>query len=207
MQVESMPYKFVFDLSNIPKSFFVELAKAAGENALCSRIGIETCRLAQYLAKITGLEEPETLQLVKDLMDVYSQNISERKHFVKTKNRALLLPHCSRKFMDSRCKATFNPETPSYVCSHCSEDCLINGASKLGNDRGYDVYVLPGGSCIINILKKNKCEGVVGVACGQEVKLGVECLKQMGYAGQAIPLIRNGCANTSFNLESLEKML
>jgi hypothetical protein len=29
----------------------------------------------------------------------------------------------------------------------------------------------------------------------------------MGVAGQATPLIKNGCANTSFNIDTLMKML
>jgi hypothetical protein len=202
-----MPYKFSFDLSSIPKSFFIELAKVAGENKLRRRFDMKTQRLAHNLTKITGLDEPETLQLVVDLVDVYSQNLSERKRFEGTKNRALLLPHCSRKYMDSRCKSTFNPDIPSYICGQCSEDCLINRATKMGKKNGYNVYVLPGSSCILNILKKDKYDGIVGVACGQEVQLGAEGLRQMGFAGQAIPLIRNGCTNTSFNLETLEKTL
>jgi len=55
--------------------------------------------------------------------------------------------------------------------------------------------------------ERDKYEGIVGVACGQEVRLGGEGLKQMGQAGQAVPLIKNGCANMSFSLQSLEKML
>jgi hypothetical protein len=202
-----MPYKFSFDLSSIPKSFFIELAKVASENKLRRRLGMKTQRLAHSLTKITGLDEPETLQLVEDLVDVYSQNSSERERFEETKNRALLLPHCSRKYMDSRCRSTFNPDIPSYVCGQCSADCLINKATKLGEKNGYNVYVLPGSSCILNILKRDKYDGIVGVACGQEVRLGADGLRQMGFAGQAIPLIRNGCTNTSFNLETLEKTL
>jgi hypothetical protein len=67
--------------------------------------------------------------------------------------------------------------------------------------------VLAGSSCIPNILKREKYDGVVGVACGQEVQLSGEGLRKMGFVGQAIPLIRNGCTNTSFNLETLEKTL
>ena len=202
-----MPYKFSFDLSCIPKSFFIELARVAGENKLRRRLFLQTRRLAHDLTEITGLEEPETLQLVEDLVDVYAQNFSERKRFEGTKVRALLLPHCSRKYMDGRCKAAFDPDIPSYVCGHCSEDCLINKATKLGKKNGYIVYVLAGGSCIPNILKREKYDGIVGVACGQEVQLGGEGLRGMGFVGQAIPLIRNGCTNTSFNLETLEKTL
>jgi len=204
-----MPYKFSFDLSSISKSFFKELARVAAERKLHKRLGMKARNLADKfkLTEITGLDVPDALQLVEDLVDVYVSNVSERERFEKTKKRALFLPHCSRKYMDNKCKASFNSEIPTYKCGHCSEDCLINKATKLGEKRGYDVYVLPGGSCILNILKRNKYEGVVGVACSQEVNLGGEGLKQMGLAGQAIPLIKNGCANTRFSLQSLEKTL
>jgi len=204
-----MPYKFSFDLSSISKSFFKELARVAAERKLHKRLGMKARHLSDKfkLTEITGLDVPDALQLIEDLVDVYVQNVSERELFEKTKKRALFLPHCSRKYMDHRCQAVFNSKLPSYKCGHCSEDCLINKATKLGEEKGYDVYVLPGGSCILDILKRNKYEGVVGVACGQEMKLGGEGLKQLGLAGQAVPLIKNGCANTSFSLQSLEKTL
>lgn len=204
-----MPYKFSFDLSSISKSFFKELARVAGERKLHKRLGMRARHLADKfkLTEITGLDVPNALRLVEDLVDVYVHNVSERERFERTKKRALFLPHCSRKHMDNRCRASFNSEIPSYKCGHCSEDCLVNKASKLGEKKGYDVYVLPGGSCILDILKRNKYEGIVGVACSQEVKLGGESLKHMGLVGQAVPLIKNGCANTHFNLQSLEKTL
>lgn len=159
------------------------------------------------LAEITGLDVPNALQLVEDLVDLHIRNVSEREQFEKTRRRALFLPHCSRKFMDNRCQAVFNPEIPSYKCGHCSDDCLVNQATNLGESKSYDVYILPGGSCIPEILKKTHYEGVVGVGCSQEINLGGNVLKNMGLAGQAVPLIRNGCANTSFNFKSLEKTL
>jgi len=56
-------------------------------------------------------------------------------------------------------------------------------------------------------LKTSKYDGVVGVACGEETKLSGELLQENGVAGQAIPLIKNGCANTVFNMETLIKTL
>ncbi len=205
--MQFMPYKFSFDLSGIPNSFYAELARVASENKILRKFDTSTRRLAHDLATITGLEVPETLQLVDDLVSVYSRNLSERKRFEGTKSRALMLPHCSRRHMDSKCKAAFDPNIPTYVCGHCSEDCLINVATRLGKKNGYSVFVLPGGSCILSILKREKSEGIIGIACGQEVRLGSDILKQMGFAGQAIPLIRNGCANTSFSIETLKKTL
>ena len=204
-----MPYGFSFDLSKISKSFFRELARVANEKKLHKRLGDRARNLAEKfrLTEITGLDVPDALQLVEDLVDVYVQNASERERFERTKARALFLPHCSRKFMDSRCQASFNPEIPTYKCGHCSDDCLVNNASTMGEQRGYDVFILPGGSCIPQILKKYKYQGAVGVACGQELMLGNDVLKRGGLAGQAIPLIRNGCANTNFSLRTLEKTL
>ena len=57
------------------------------------------------------------------------------------------------------------------------------------------------------ILKTSKYDGIVGVACGEETKISCELLQDTGVAGQAIPLIKNGCANTVFNLETLAKTL
>ena len=67
--------------------------------------------------------------------------------------------------------------------------------------------MLPGGSCVNGILRKNSYEGILGVACAQEARLVTEGLRRMGFAGQAIPLTKNGCANTDFNVEFLTKML
>jgi hypothetical protein len=131
----------------------------------------------------------------------------ERGKFLQTKKRALFLPHCARKFMDSRCRAIFDTTIPSYVCAHCSTDCLVNKADGLAKQKGYDVYILPGGSCVPKILKTTNYEGVVGVACGEEIKISGEVLSCMNVAGQSIPLIKNGCANTIFNMDTLVKTL
>jgi hypothetical protein len=83
----------------------------------------------------------------------------------------------------------------------------VNKADCLARKKEYDVYILPGGSCVSKILKTANYEGVVGVACGEEIKISGEILGGGDVAGQAIPLIKNGCANTIFNLETLCKTL
>lgn len=204
-----MPYGFSFDLSEISKSFFRELARVSQERKLHKKLGVRARYLAEKfrLQEITGLDVPNALQLVEDLIDVHMRNFSERENFVKTKKRALFLPHCARKYMDSRCQAQFNSEVPSYTCARCSPDCLVNQATTLGESKGYDIYILPGGSCIPEILRKSKYDGVVGVSCSQELRLGGEYLKHVGLAGQAVPLLKNGCAKTTFSIRNLEKTL
>lgn len=204
-----MPYKFTFDLSKIPRFFFTEVTKVSYEKGMHRKVGTALQDIIKKfkIQEATGLNLSDAVQLLEDLVDMEVKNLLERERFRKTKKRALFLPHCSRKYMDNRCKAKFDPDIPSYVCTHCSYDCLINTASSLGEKKGYDVYILPGGSCISKILKCKRYDGVVGVACGEELKLAEEALSHTDLSGQGLPLLKNGCANTFFNIETLQKIL
>ncbi len=200
-----MPYKFTFDLSKIPRFFFNEIAKVSYQKGMHKKVGRTIHEVIRRfkIQEATGLNLSDAVLLLEDFIEIQVTNLLERDRFMQTRKRALFLPHCARKYMDSRCKAVFNPNIPSYMCSHCSPDCLINRAVSFAEKKGYDVYILPGGSCVPKILKAKHYEGVVGVSCGEETKLGGEILKSMDIAGQSVLLVKNGCANTSFNLETL----
>jgi hypothetical protein len=204
-----MPYQFTFDLSKAPHLFFAEIARVSYQKGMHKTLLntlqdiIKNCRIQEA----TGLNLSDAVVLLQDFIDLQAVNLMERRKFLKAKKRVLLLPHCSRKYMDNRCQAQFDASIPSYTCAHCSEDCLVNKAENFAKKKGYDVYVVPGGSCILKILKANPYEGIVGVACGEEVKMGVDGLSSMDVAVQVIPLIKNGCANTAFNMETLAKTL
>jgi len=204
-----MPYNFNFDLTKLPKYFFTEIAKIAYGKKVHKKVGRATRNLLERFRvhEVTGLEVSEALMLLEDFVEIQMKNLVDREKFSRATKRALLLPHCSRKYMDNRCKAYFDPEAPSYHCSHCSKDCLIHQATLLGEKKGYDVYVLPGGACVEKILRNNRYEAVVGVACGEEIKLASNLLEKMNVPGQAIPLIKNGCANTKFNIQTLMELL
>lgn len=204
-----MPYKFTFDLSRIPRFFFAEITKASYQKGVHKRIGRTTQELIRKfkIQEATGLNLSDAVLLLEDLIDIQARNFVEREKFLKTRKRALFLPHCSRKFMDGRCKATFDASVPSYLCAHCSEGCLVNQAVSVAERKGYDVYVLPGGSCIPKILRTRGYEGAIGVACGEETRLSGGMLEKLDIAGQAVPLLKNGCANTIFNVETLTKTL
>jgi len=204
-----MPYKFTFDLSRVPRFFFSEITRVGYQKGMHKKVG----RTLQGIIKkfriqeATGLNLSDAVLLLQDLIDMQARNLLEREKFVQTRKRALFLPHCARKYMDNRCKSEFDPNIPSYICAHCSTDCLINKAVLFSEKKGYDVYILPGSSCVPKILKAKHYEGVVGVACGEEVRLSGQMLKGVGVTGQAVPLIKNGCANTVFNIETLAKTL
>lgn len=204
-----MPYKFTFDLSKVPKFFFTEIARVSYTKGVHKTFlnAVQDIIKKFRIQEATGLNLSDAVVLLQDLIDLQAVNLIERKKFLRAKKKALFLPHCSRKYMDNRCKAFFDASIPSYTCSHCSKDCLVNVADHIAKKKGYDVYVLPGASCIPKILKTNEYEGVVGVACGEEIRLSGEALSGRDIAGQAIPLIKNGCANTAFSMETLVKVL
>lgn len=205
----NVAYKFNFDLTKISQSLFTDVARFADNRGIHKKIG----KMSRYLVQkfkvheITGLPLSDAFLLVEDLIDIYVKNLSQKEAFLKTQKRALLLPHCSRKYMDNRCKATFDKKFSSYRCGHCSKNCLINKATKLGEKKGYDVYILPGGSCIRKILDKNNYEGIVGVACCEEIQLAFNYLKKMDILWQGVPLIKNGCSGTRFSLKTLKNTL
>jgi uncharacterized protein len=204
-----MPYKFTFDLSKVPHFFFTEIAMVSYQKGM-HRSFLKTLNdliLKFKIQEATGLNLSDAVSLLQDLIDLQAINSMERGRFLQTKKRAIFLPHCSRKYMDNRCKASFNPDIPSYTCSHCSEDCMVNKADIYARKKGYDVFLLPGGSCIPKILKNSHYEGIVGVACGEEMKIMGPLLSGMNVTGQGIPLIKNGCASTVFNMETLRKVL
>lgn len=204
-----MPYKFTFDLSKVPRFFFAELATVSYQKGMHKTLlqKLQKMIIKFRIQEATGLNLSDAIVLIQDFIDLQAINIIERGRFLQTKKRAIFLPHCSRKYLDGRCKASFDQNIPSYTCAHCSEDCLVNLSSQVASRKGYDVYIVPGGSCIPKILKNTSYEGVVGVACGEEIKMFGPFINGSNVAGQAVPLIKNGCANTIFNIETLEKAL
>ena len=204
-----MPYKFTYDISKVPRFFFTEIALIGYQRGM-HKTFLKTLQdiIKKFrIQEATGLNLSDAVVLLQDLINLQAVNLIERGKFLQTKKRALFLPHCARKYMDHRCKAAFDPSIPSYSCAHCSPDCIVNKADCLAKKKGYDVYILPGGSCVPKILKTVRYEGIVGVACGEEIKISAGILDGTDVAGQAIPLIKNGCANTVFNMETLIKTL
>ena len=204
-----MAYRFSFDLTRISQSFFREIAEAA-ENADLNRkisSGILTLVDKFKVCEMTGLDVQNIVEVVTDLVDIQIKNVTQRPRFINTKNRVLFLPQCLRKNTHGACKATFKPEIPSHFCNACSSNCLVNQATSLAKQKNYDVYIVDGGSCIARIIEKNSYEAAIGVACPPELKLAVTYMEEFNIPCQGVPLIKNGCVFTNFNLESLQKIL
>jgi len=204
-----MPYSFIYDLNKVSQSAFNQILEISCKMGVTKLLSMNAKKIVKIfkLDQLTGLNLAEAITLVEDFIEVQNANNLQRKNFENAPNKALLIPHCARSHMDRKCMADFNPEIPSYTCNRCSEDCLVNKVVKLGKKKNYDVYVIPGGSCAEKILRSKNYTGVVGIACGSELKMALELLKKLEIHGQGVILTKNGCANTKLDLESLEKIL
>ena len=204
-----MAYTFTFDLSKLSKTLFNEIAEFSEKGRIHEKIGDMAKNLVEKfdIDRITGMAFGDSIVVIEDLIDANIINTLYKDRFLKTEKRVLFLPHCCRKFMDSRCKATFDSETASYLCTHCSKDCQVHKATTLAKKQNYDVYIIPGSSCVKKIFQKKGYEGVIGVACTEEIALAAKILEQFNIAAQNIPLIKNGCAATRFNFETLQRIM
>ena len=204
-----MPYSFSYDLTKLSQNAVKQLLETVCETGITKLFSRKAKKLVKIfkLDQITGLNLAEAITLVEDFLEVQNANNLQRERFEKAEKKALLIPHCARSHMDRQCMADFNPEIPSYTCKGCQEDCLVNKVVKLGKEKGYDVYVIPGGSCAEKILRDKKYNGVVGIACGSELKMALGLLKKLNIPGQGVILTKNGCANTKLNLKNLKQVL
>ena len=173
---DEMSYTFTFDLSKISQALFREIAEFSENEKITQKTGNIAKKLVKKfnIDKIIGLPVCDSITVIEDLINANIKNTLHKKHFQEAKKRVLFLPHCSRKYMDSRCKADFNSETSSYICRHCSKDCQVHQATLLAKKENYDVFVLPGGSCVKKIFRKNSYEGVIGIACTEEIALSTK---------------------------------
>lgn len=187
-----MPYDFIFDLT------------PAAVRRLLSLLEKEPVRRVAASLIPLGLNLSSAVRLITDLAEIEALNVFWRDRFKRSKKRALFLPHCSR---GAGCRAEFNPSVPTYRCVGCRDNCLVRRASEVAVERGYDVYIIPGGSCLPKIIREGGYDGVAGVACPDELILAAKLLTKIGIPGQSVPLLRNGCANTIFNLEDLMAIL
>jgi hypothetical protein len=204
-----MAYLFTYDLAKLPREFFRDIAEAVNKRKLHKRLGALSRGIVRdfRVDTILGIQLEDAISVVEDLADIQIKNVIYEKEFRDAEEKVLLVPHCCRKYMDSRCSAEFDPEFSSYFCNHCSSDCLVHQATERAEEKGYHVFILPGGSCIKRILEKANCDAVLGIACTEEVKLGIRFAESKGLAVKGIPLTKNGCTNTQFNIEHLKEAL
>lgn len=115
----------------------------------------------------------------------------------------ITLPQCMRN--TKKCKA--REAGPLYICQRCGM-CQIDEIIGLAEKQGYgSVYILKGGRAVNEIMKKEKPEAVLGIACGWEGYLGLKETNRLKVTAEFVPLLKDGCSDTEVSITAVKKMM
>ena len=132
---------------------------------------------------------------------------------IAPQNRVLLLPHCLR--LSQRCTARYDREE-GLLCKNCTQDCPINQLKTAAKERGFgSVCIAPGGSMAVRYLETHRPRGIVAVACGRELEMGVRAVASLSDNGNnptemvlyTIPLCQDGCVDTRVDLGAVLEVI
>jgi geranylgeranyl diphosphate synthase type II len=110
--------------------------------------------------------------------------------------RLLLLPKCLRSAKG--CPARF--DELGLLCEHCGR-CVIDDLKSQAERLGYTVLIAEGSPVVMSLIESGRIEGVVGVSCLSVLERVFPYMEAGAVPGIAIPLLQDGCANTSVDLD------
>ena len=110
--------------------------------------------------------------------------------------RLLLLPKCLRH--ETACRA--NVDEYGLVCELCG-NCVISELQTEAERLGYVVMVAEGSPMVMALIESGQIEAVVGVSCLAVLEEVFPYMEAAAVPGIAIPLLQNGCKNTSVDLD------
>ncbi len=116
--------------------------------------------------------------------------------------RLLLLPKCLR--VESQCRAEF--DAFGLLCKHCGQ-CSIHELQSEAECLGYSVLVAEGSAVVMALIQEKKVEAIVGVSCLNVLERAFPNMEAAAIPGMAIPLLQDGCRETSVDLGSLRDVL
>jgi geranylgeranyl pyrophosphate synthase len=121
---------------------------------------------------------------------------------VPAERRLLLLPRCLR-----------NPDTCPAPCHAAGLDCQDCGACDLAGlkaealRRGYRVMIAEGSPTVLKIILSGQVDAVLGVACLDALEQTLDKILLAGIPCMAVPLLGNGCRNTSADRDWIVRMI
>ena len=112
--------------------------------------------------------------------------------------RLLLLPKCLRD--QNLCPAQF--DEIGLLCEHCGR-CPIGKLKAQAEKLGYAVLIAEGSPVVMSLIETGKVEAIIGVSCLSVLERAFPYMEAGAVPGIAIPLLRDGCMNTSVDLDTV----
>lgn len=121
---------------------------------------------------------------------------------VPYERRVLLIPQCLRSL--KHCRAEIDEF--GLVCDECGS-CMIGDLQALAEELGYVVLVAEGTTLVTKLLEGGKVDAVVGVSCLSVLERTFPYMSSEAIPGIAIPLLRDGCKDTSVDEDWIRKAI
>jgi len=110
--------------------------------------------------------------------------------------RILLLPRCLR----SKDKCPAKMDEVGLVCEECG-NCPIGTLQNTAENLGYVVLVAEGTTVVTKLIQAGKVDAVIGVSCMSVLDRAFPHMTEGAVPGMAIPLDKDGCENTSVDVD------
>jgi geranylgeranyl diphosphate synthase type II len=114
---------------------------------------------------------------------------------IPCERRLLLLPKCLR---SQKCAASF--DEVGLLCEHCGR-CIIDELASRAEQLGYAVLIAEGSPVVMSLIEAGKIEAIVGVSCLSVLERVFPYIEAGAIPGIAIPLLQDGCADTSVDID------
>ncbi|MGM0508457.1 MAG: DUF116 domain-containing protein [Fusobacteriota bacterium] len=124
--------------------------------------------------------------------DILNDIFLER--FQNTERKVVLLPTCMRKLGPKECKSLKSGN--HLKCQICNLQCNVGKITKLGNEVGFDTFMVLHSSNFFELIKKWRDQdevGVVGVACVLNLLKGGYEMEALNIPSQCVFLNYPGC--------------
>jgi geranylgeranyl diphosphate synthase type II len=112
--------------------------------------------------------------------------------------RLLLLPKCLRYAQE--CPASF--DEIGLLCEHCGR-CVIDALQSQAERLGYAVLIAEGSPVVMSLIEAGRIEAVIGASCLSVLEGVFPYMEAGAVPGVAVPLLRDGCANTYMDIDWL----
>jgi geranylgeranyl pyrophosphate synthase len=116
--------------------------------------------------------------------------------------RLLLLPPCMRS--SHECPAVF--DELGLVCRRCGR-CEIGPLADEAERLGYAVLVAEGTSVVTTLIESGQLDAAMGVSCMAALERSFPHMAEQPVPSLAIPLVRDGCADTATDMERVREAL
>ena len=144
------------------------------------------------IAHFFKLEE----HLIDDIAIKVRNEINKEKfRQIPAEKTLIFLPHCLR---HKNCPATLQKD--GLNCIECGL-CSIGVIKKKSEKCGYKLYIVPGSSFVKKIVRENKFNTVLGVACHEDLNQMMMLLSD--FYPQGVLLKKTGCFETLVDVNEI----